>query len=96
MTQTTVSIPTEEIHGKGSQLWALIFVDEDDAEDTNLELWRADDEEDLYQQYKSSWDEENEDDEDDEEESDDFFMQRLDDDWGYKILPKLIGKISHP
>lgn len=41
---------TKEINGNqvGKNLYALIHVDTDDCEDSRVELWRADDEAELY------------------------------------------------
>ena len=42
----------DELHGTGTDVFALIMVDQDDSEDTQLQLWRADNEEHLYDQVK--------------------------------------------
>ena len=69
-------------HGAGKFLWAVISVDEDDSEDSNVSLWRADDEEHLYDQVKRDWVG------DDEEIVDDF-----EEAWAYRIIPKRLGEI---
>ena len=69
-------------HGEGKILWAVISVDTDDAEDSNVSLWRADSEEHLYDQVKADWVG------DDEEIADDF-----EEDWAYRIIPKRLGEI---
>jgi hypothetical protein len=69
-------------HGSGKFLWAIISVDEDDSEDSNVSLWRADSEEHLYDQVKADWVG------DDEEIADDF-----EEAWAYKIIPKRLGEI---
>jgi hypothetical protein len=69
-------------HGAGKILWAIISVDEDDSEDSNVSLWRADSEEHLYDQVKTDWVG------DDEEIADDF-----EEAWAYKIIPKRIGEV---
>lgn len=69
-------------HGTGKILWAIISVDEDDSEDSNVSLWRADSEEHLYDQVKTDWVG------DDEEIADDF-----EEAWAYKIIPKRIGEV---
>jgi hypothetical protein len=69
-------------HGAGKFLWAVISVDEDDSEDSNVSLWRADDEERLYDQVKADWVG------DDEEIADDF-----EEAWAYRIIPKRLGEI---
>ena len=69
-------------HGKGKIIWAIISVDLDDAEDSNVSLWRADDEEHLYDQVKADWAG------DDEEIADDF-----EEDWHYRIIPKRLGEV---
>jgi hypothetical protein len=69
-------------HGEGKILWAVISVDTDDAEDSNVSLWRADSEEHLYDQVKADWVG------DDEEIADDF-----EEDWAYRIIPKRLGEV---
>ena len=69
-------------HGEGKILWAVISVDVDDAEDSNVSLWRADSEEHLYDQVKADWVG------DDEEIADDF-----EEDWNYRIIPKRLGEV---
>ena len=70
-------------HGAGKFLWAIISVDEDDSEDSNVSLWRADDEEHLYNQVKADWVGE-----DSEEAFEDF-----EESWAYRIIPKRLGEI---
>jgi hypothetical protein len=70
-------------HGAGKFLWAIISVDVEDSEDSNVSLWRADDEEHLYNQIKADWVGE-----DDEEAFEDF-----EEDWAYRIIPKRLGEI---
>jgi hypothetical protein len=78
-----VNFDWDQPHGKGKILWAVISVDTDDAEDSNVSLWRADDEEHLYDQVKADWVGDA-----CEEIADDF-----EEDWAYRIIPKRLGEI---
>jgi hypothetical protein len=78
-----LNLDWDQPHGEGKILWAVISVDTDDAEDSNVSLWRADSEEHLYEQVKADWLGE-----DEEELADDF-----EEDWGYKIIPKRLGEV---
>jgi hypothetical protein len=68
--------------GEGKLVWAVISVDEEDHEDSNVTIWRADSEEHLYDQVKKEMVG------DDEE-----YQEEFEDAWGYKILPKRIGEV---
>ena len=72
-------INKEKIDGKGSLLWCLIIIDRDDPQDSVVNFWLADDDEDLYEQVKKEW------------EVDEMLETEFRHDWGYYILPKLIG-----
>jgi hypothetical protein len=78
-----LNLDWDQPHGEGKILWAVISVDEDDYEDSNVSLWRADSEEHLYEQVKADWLGE-----DAEELADDF-----EEDWAYKIIPKRLGEV---
>jgi hypothetical protein len=78
-----LNLDWDQPHGEGKILWAVISVDTDDAEDSNVSLWRADSEEHLYDQVKVDWVGE-----DEEELADDF-----EEDWAYRIIPKRLGEI---
>jgi hypothetical protein len=77
-----LNLDWDQPHGKGKIIWAIISVDLDDAEDSNVSLWRADDEEHLYDQVKADWVG------DDAEIADDF-----EESWNYRIIPKRLGEI---
>lgn len=86
---------TRTIHGEGGQLWGIIIIDEDDSEDSTLELWRANDEDHLYEQFKVSRMGYQEDDEDDDDDDEEMTLEyRLDQDWGFTLLPQFIGNIE--
>ena len=55
MTNLKALIDSSAVQGTGSNLYALIMVDQDDSEDTTLELWRADSEDHLYDQVSESF-----------------------------------------
>lgn len=84
---------TKEILGdpKGKKLFIVTRIDLDDYEDTQTELWRADDEDGVYDlvklEYTSEEDPEHED-------YDDVGAEVFDEDWGYRILCKEIGEIN--
>ena len=72
-------IDKEKIIGEGSLLWCLISIDRDDPQDSVVNFWLADSEDDLYEQIKEDW------------EIDEYMEEQFEEDWGYYILPKLIG-----
>lgn len=77
------------VQGTGNNLYALIKVDQDDAEDTTIELWRADNEDHLYDQVL----------EDFQGDADDSMKESLVFDfenelWGLLWLPKFIGTVK--
>ena len=78
-----LNLDWDQPHGEGKILWAVISVDEEDTEDSNVSLWRADSEEHLYDQVKADWVGE------DEEELGDDFEEA----WAYKIIPKRMGEV---
>lgn len=69
-------------------LFAVIIVDDEDSEDSQVEFWRANDEnqlQDLMREVYAG-----------DDESDDYengLRQMFDDDWGMKILATEIGRI---
>jgi hypothetical protein len=77
-----LNLDWDQPHGTGKILWAVISVDLEDAEDSNVSLWRADSEEHLYDQVKADWVG------NDEEIADDF-----EEDWAYRIIPKRLGEV---
>jgi hypothetical protein len=77
-----LNLDWDQPYGEGKILWAVISVDTDDSEDSNVSLWRADSEEHLYDQVKADWAG------DVEEIADDF-----EEDWAYKIIPKRLGEV---
>lgn len=82
---------TAEIHGDtGNQLFSVIRIDQDDVEDSMVELWRAKSVEDLKKKIEEEYIDYNN--EDDEEEVK-FAKQRFEEDWGYSVMPTLIGRI---
>ena len=72
-------IDKKKIRGKGNLLWCLIIIDQDNQEDSSVNFWLANDEDDLYEQVKKAWD------------IDEMLETEFRYDWGYYILPKLIG-----
>jgi hypothetical protein len=80
-------IDIAQIKGIGSNLYALIQVDQDDAEDTTIQLWRADTEDHLYDQVAEEFY--------DGEDPDDFMGPNFEEEiWGMLWLPKFIGSIK--
>lgn len=80
------------IHGKpklGDKLFIVTFIDEEDLEDTIIEVWVAKDENELYDLVQSS---KVPDDMDEEDEALVEMKSEFADDWGLKILYKEIGK----
>lgn len=80
----------DPIGGEGKNLYIITVVDQDDTEDTTSYLYRADDEDHLYQQLKADYvgiDGEG-----------DFMEKQIEkqfeDDWGFSILFFEVGKIS--
>ena len=75
------------VQGTGNNLYALIKVDQDDAEDTTIELWRADSEDHLYDQVSEEFY--------DGEDPDDFAGPNFDEEiWGLLWLPQFIGTVK--
>jgi len=89
-----VNIDDSTVQGNihGTKLFIIQIIDEDDTEDSSVELWRANDENDLHDQVKEFYvDEPDEDAEEGEEEPMSILFE---DDWGFKILFKEIGTIE--
>jgi hypothetical protein len=55
MSQIETSIDPTAVQGTGSNLYAVIMIGQDDSEDTTLQLWRADDEDHLYDQVSEEF-----------------------------------------
>ena len=66
----------------GKFIWAVINIDTDDSEDSSVEFYLANDEDDLFE----VWLKENDLTEDDRE--------MVEEDWGYKLLPKKIATLK--
>jgi hypothetical protein len=75
-------IDKNKIIGEGSLLWCIILIDQSDHEDSSVNFWLADDIDHLYEQVKENWD------------IDEVTEEQFAWDWGYYILPKLIGTAS--
>lgn len=73
----------DELNGKGSKVWALIWIDDDDLEMSSVEMWLADSEDHLYEQVIEF------------HEIDEIVMESFEKDWGYKILPNKVGDYIH-
>jgi hypothetical protein len=83
-----VLLSEDKIHGNqsGNNLYLVTFIEYDDPEDTFTEIWRASDEEDLYDQIKTEL----------SEDADDpiSFEDEFEGDWGGAIQCKLIGEVN--
>ena len=87
MSQIETLIDPTTVRGTGSNLYALIQVDQDDAEDTTISLWRADSEDHLYDQVAEEFY--------DGEDPEDFMGPNFDEEiWGFLWLPKYIGAVK--
>ena len=75
----------------GPLLYAVNFVDEDDTEDSTVEIYRAKDEEDLYEQVRYGCIGDTEDDLDEDLKSG---HKRFEEEWGISILFTEIGLIK--
>jgi hypothetical protein len=79
-------IDSSEVNGTGNKLYVLIMVNQDDSEDTTLELWRADSEDHLYDQVAEEFY--------DGEDPDDFMGPNFEEEiWGMLWLPKFLGTL---
>jgi hypothetical protein len=79
-------IDSSGVNGTGNKLYALIMVNQDDSEDTTLELWRADSEDHLYDQVAEEFY--------DGEDPDDFMGPNFEEEiWGMLWLPKFLGTL---
>ena len=79
-----------KVRGEGKKIYIVVTVDQEDPEDTSTEIWRANDEDHLYEQVKEDFIGHNENIEPgslSERISDDFEA-----DWCYSILYTEIGK----
>jgi hypothetical protein len=86
MAQIQASIDSSEVRGTGNNLYALIQADIDDAKDTTIELWRANNEEHLYEQVAEVFYE--------GEDPEDLIGPNFDEKiWGIMWLPKFIGTL---
>jgi hypothetical protein len=73
----------DDLNGTGSKVWAVIWIDDEDFEDSNVEMWLADSEDHLYEQFIEF------------HEIDEIMMESFEEDWGYKILPNKVGDYIH-
>ena len=85
MTNIKVSVNQDDIKGEGKLLYLITMVDTEDPEYTSVQLWRADDEDHLYNQaeadfldYFTSQDSE-------------FFEMEI---WNEYWVPRFIGTIE--
>lgn len=94
-----IDIKNGIIHGTGKKLYTLIFIDQDDSEDTTVDLWLANSDRHLEKQAKEYYasDGDDGDGDGDDDESRDMFgntlSERWDEDWGFLIIPNCIGKV---
>ena len=79
-------IDSTTVQGTGANLYSVIMVDQDDYEDTMMELWRADSEDHLYDQVAESF----YDGEDPEEFIGPDFEEEI---WGILWIPQFIGTL---
>ena len=79
-----INFDWDQPYGTGKFLWAIVSVDEDDSEDSNVGLGRANDEEHLYDQVKADWC---------GADAEDYILEDFEEAWAYKILPKRVGEI---
>ena len=79
-------IDSTTVQGTGANLYSVIMVDQDDSEDTMMELWRADSEDHLYDQVAESF----YGGEDPEEFTGPDFEEEI---WGILWLPQFIGTL---
>jgi hypothetical protein len=89
MSQINAIIESATVMGSGNNLYTIVMVDRDDSEDTSIQLWRADDEDHLYDQAL----------EDFQGDTDESFKESLAVDfeneiWGLLWLPKYIGSVK--
>lgn len=75
----------------GKKLFAVIWIDSDDSEDTKTELWIANDENDLYDLIMEDVSDRLEC--EGNEESADIYEKHVENSWGIEILPREIGTI---
>ena len=78
---------TQEIHGdpKGKDLFTLTLIDEDDTEDTSVQLWRANDHDHLQELFIKDHTS------DEDSANDDLLVQQIEEDWNFKIIPQQIA-----
>jgi hypothetical protein len=87
MAQIEALIDPTTVQGTGNNLYGIIMVDQDDSEDTRIELWKADSEDHLYDQLAEIFY--------DGEDPEDFMGPNFEEEiWGLVWLPKYLGKIK--
>jgi len=79
-------IDPSTVQGTGANLYSVIMIDQDDSEDTRMELWRADSEDHLYDQVAERF----YDGEDPEKFIGPDFEEEI---WGILWLPQFIGTL---
>lgn len=85
---------SRSINGEsGNVLYSLLVVDKDDAEDSRVEIWRAKDDDDLYEKVKKEFVGSYDEDEDYNEEEFGEVDSAFDEDWNFYILPTEIGRV---
>lgn len=76
---------------KGKKLFVLVTVDQEDTEDTTIELWRADSEDELYELVKEAYVGETEEEDGDTSNLTGRIIFDFDSDWGFSILFTEVG-----
>ena len=76
---------TEIVSGKGNKLYVVTFIDTEDVEFSVVELWKANDDDHLYDQILEEMVEDN-------ILEEEMIKDDLDSKWGYSILIKEIGE----
>lgn len=91
--ETNITLkPYLEVYGKptGKSLWAVVLIDEEDLEDSQTEIWRADNQEELAElALKRHVGEEIE-----EGSMAEAIAEEFKNNWGVTILPTRLGKIN--
>ena len=87
MSHIETLIKADIVQGTGINLYVVIQIDEDDSEDTTIQLWKADNEDHLCDQLSEQFY--------DGEDPDDFPGPNFEEEiWGILWLPKLIGTVK--
>jgi hypothetical protein len=86
---------TADVNGEGKKLYTVILIDTDDHEDSSIQMWKANDEDDLYNQILEDYLGYSLDNAEEVENNMMHYqvVSNFEEDWGFEILFKEIGEL---